>query len=62
MVSKRSQNGRASRREPADLWTRLIALLKRPGVWLLGITGAVATAYVTTTLTDLTKPLPGYVS
>jgi hypothetical protein len=45
-----------------DLRTGLIALLKRPAVWLLGIVGAVATAYVTTTLTDLTKPLPGYVS
>src|SRR6516164_2311820 len=62
MVSKRSQSGHASESAPADVRTGLIALLKRPAVWLLGIIGAVATAYVTTTLTDLTKPLPGYVS
>jgi tetratricopeptide (TPR) repeat protein len=62
MVSKRSHSGRASSRAPADLRTGLIALLKRPGVWLLGIVGTIATAYVTTTLTDLTKPLPQYVS
>jgi hypothetical protein len=62
MVSKRSPSGRASKSAPADLRSQLIALLKRPGVWLLGIAGTVATAYVTTTLTDLTKPLPQYVS
>jgi hypothetical protein len=36
--------------------------LKRPGFWLLGIIGTVATGYFTATLNDLTKPLHGYVS
>jgi tetratricopeptide (TPR) repeat protein len=40
----------------------LTGLLKRPVVWLLGILGTMATAYVTATLSDLTKPLQNYVS
>jgi tetratricopeptide (TPR) repeat protein len=58
-VSKRPQNGRASKAPaPGDVRTRL----KRPAFWLLGIIGTVATGYFTATLNDLTKPLHGYVS
>jgi hypothetical protein len=58
-VSKRLQTGRASKvPAPGDVRTRL----KRPGFWLLGIIGTVATGYFTATLNDLTKPLHGYVS
>jgi len=41
---------------------RLRGLIKRPGVWALGIAGTVATGYVTASLNDLTKSVGGYVS
>ena len=41
---------------------RLRGLIKRPGVWALGILGTVATGYVTASLNDLTKSVGGYVS
>jgi tetratricopeptide (TPR) repeat protein len=63
MVSEQPEASPASKvAAPADLRTRLTGLLKRPVVWLLGILGTMATAYVTATLSDLTKPLQNYVS
>jgi tetratricopeptide (TPR) repeat protein len=63
MVSEQPEASPASKvAAPADLRTRLTGLLKRPVVWLLGIVGTMATAYVTATLNDLTKPLQQYVS
>jgi tetratricopeptide (TPR) repeat protein len=37
-------------------------LLKRPGIWVLGIVGTVVTGYLTTTFTEMTKPLSHYVA
>jgi tetratricopeptide (TPR) repeat protein len=63
MVSERPETGRASEDPaPTDTRTQLRGLLKRPGVWALGIVGTVATGYVTATLNDLIKPVQQYVS
>jgi tetratricopeptide (TPR) repeat protein len=61
MVSERPETA-SEVSPPPNAGTRLRGLIKRPAVWLLGILGTIATAYVTATLHDLVKPLQSYVS
>jgi tetratricopeptide (TPR) repeat protein len=62
-VSEQPPSGSAPERSaPPDSRGRLRGLIKRPGVWALGIAGTVATGYVTASLNDLTKSVGGYVS
>ena len=62
-VSEQPRSGSASDPSaPPDTHTRLRGLIRRPGVWVLGIVGTVATGYVTASLNDLTKSVGGYVS
>jgi tetratricopeptide (TPR) repeat protein len=61
MVSERPETA-SEVSPPPNAGTRLRGLIKRPAVWLLGILGTIATAYVTATLHDLAKPLQSYVS
>ncbi|HYY36648.1 MAG TPA: tetratricopeptide repeat protein [Xanthobacteraceae bacterium] len=61
MVSERPETA-SEVSPPSSAGTRLRGLIKRPAVWLLGILGTIATAYVTATLHDLAKPLQSYVS
>ena len=62
-VSEQPHSGSASERSaPPSMGARLRGLIKRPGVWALGIAGTVATGYVTASLNDLTKSVGGYVS
>jgi hypothetical protein len=59
-VSERPPSGSASEHSaPPDMRARWRGLIKRPGVWALGIAGTVATGYVTATLNDLTKSVGG---
>ena len=62
-MSEQPRSGSASESSaPPDTRGRLRGLIKRPGVWALGIFGTVATGYVTASLNDLTKSVGGYVS
>ena len=62
-MSEQPRSGSASEHSaPPDMRARLRGLIKRPGVWALGILGTAATGYVTASLNDLTKSVGGYVS